>query len=105
MDSLQATRLWKSITTRLDLWGKLRGVDWRSVVDSLGQLSKVTKRRAGTPFSDADVFEGMLKAILSNSTKWAVISKIENQLGEVFSSYSLAAYAAMDAMECTGCTA
>jgi hypothetical protein len=89
MDKNRAIFLWAQIQFRLEAWHP----EWKSSVESLNQLSMARKRKAEVPFSDAEIFEGMLKAVLSNATNWQRVMENLSVLPELFSDFSLASYA------------
>ena len=93
-----AKALWLRIMAKLDHGpnGAVEQWNWRARIDGLGQLAQSAKRRQNLPFSDTDVFEAMLKAILSNSTDWSRVERFLGDLPELFSDYSLSEFAKRD---------
>ena len=85
-------KLWARTLTRLDSWD----ATWRNKIVSLGQIDMLKKRQAGLRFSDDEIFEGMLKSVLSNSTNWQIVKDNMVHFPAIFESYSLAAYATKD---------
>ena len=81
--------LWQNIESSLD--SGLKG--WRSRVDDFGQVAAVRERAAGRAWSDDETFEGLLMAVLSNNTDWSRIERIQTDLAELFSGFSLKSYA------------
>lgn len=92
MNDLQAQRLWSIIQSALDK-GK---PTWRVQLDALDQIPKAEKRKQKIIFSDADIFEGLLRSLLSNSVDWSKIQEIQDHLPELFEGYSFADYANKD---------
>lgn len=90
--------LWTKIVTSLGRGPNPPEINWnwRERVVGLDQLSKATKRIDGILFSDADVFEALLKSVLSNSTDWSRVKRIEEELSDLFFGFSLDAYAQAD---------
>lgn len=87
--------LWLNIENRLDT--TLPG--WRSRVDSFDQVAAVKDRAAGRIWSDDKTFEGLLLAVLSNNTDWSKIERIQSELAELFSGFSLKSYAELPVCE------
>lgn len=84
-----AYSLWNQIVVLLDSWRS----DWRSEIELLNQQPKARKRRRGEVFEDNEIFEGMLKAVLSNSTDWRRVESVMDRLPELFCNFSLSQYA------------
>jgi hypothetical protein len=99
MNSGEEKALWSHIVGKLDQGRDKSGnsLNWRERIDGLGQLDKSKKRREGRLFSDDDVFEAMLKSLLSNSTDWSRVERVSQDLPKVFSNFSLSDYAKKDA--------
>ena len=85
--------LWRNIEDRLDT--SLPG--WRSRVDTFEQAAAVAARAAGRTWSDDETFKGLLLAVLSNNTDWSKIERIQAELAELFSGFSLKSYAELPA--------
>lgn len=81
--------LWNSIESRLDSWDS----KWRERIEELGQVEAVKKRISGTTWSDDEVFEAALMALLSSGIRWSKIEQIRPELRDIFSGFSLEAYA------------
>ncbi len=94
LDKQLADKLWSAILTHLDAWD----ANWQDKIVALGQMSQLEKRKSGATFSDDEIFEGMLKAVLSNATNWERVMANMDQLPPMFDAYSLAAYAKKDAL-------
>lgn len=94
-EKLDNPKLWCEIESCLDK----RLIDWRARILALSQVTAIEARKLGRRWSDADVFEGMLLAILSNSTDWSKVEAIRPQLKPLFSNFDLAAYARMSDTE------
>lgn len=67
--------------------------DWRQRASSLGQTQQNRRRDVEHQFSDDEVFEGLLLALLSNSTNWAVVERAIPALSRQFDNFSLGSYA------------
>ena len=87
--------LWQNIVSRLD--NSLPG--WRSRVDAFDQVAAVAKRAAGREWSDDETFRGLLLAVLSSNTDWSKIERIQGDLAELFSGFSLKSYAELPARD------
>lgn len=87
--------LWQTIEARLD--SSLEG--WRRRMDSFDQVAAVQARAKGRTWSDDETFKGLLLAVLSNNTDWSKIERIQADLAELFSGFSLYAYAELPACE------
>ena len=81
--------LWQRIESRLDS----ARPGWRRRLDGFGQIAAVEARAAGRAWSDDEVFEALLMAALSSNTDWSKIERIQAELPELFSGFSLASYA------------
>jgi hypothetical protein len=98
MELVEAKNLWAQIIDKLNRGGDRSGrpLDWESRIEGLGQLDKSNKRRQGVHFNDNDVFEAILKSMLSNSTDWRRVERVSAQLPELFCDFSLSDYAKRD---------
>jgi hypothetical protein len=83
--------LWKNIQLMLDL--RLTG--WRDRINSMGQTEAVESRQMGRTFTDSEVFQGIVKAVLSNSTDFSRIERIIQELHELFRGFDLNYYASL----------
>jgi len=83
--------LWNSIESRLDS----SCPEWRERIEGMGQVKAVKKRISGATWSDDEVFEASLMSLLSSSIDWSKIEKIRPELPDMFSGFSLEAYAAL----------
>ena len=81
--------LWNRIESRLES----SPLDWRERIRQLGQIEAVEQRDAGRTWSDDEVFEALLMAVLSSDTDWSNIERIQAELPDLFSGFSLASYA------------
>ena len=82
-------KLWKNIESRLD--SELPA--WRTRIEDLGQVPAVRNRSKGKSWTDEEVFEALLLAVLSSDTDWSKIEAIRPDLEKLFSGFSLEAYA------------
>jgi hypothetical protein len=98
MDIARSNHIWAQVCAKLDQRSDRSGnpLDWRARIEGLGQLDKSEKRRRGVPFTDNEVFEALLKSMLSNSTDWRRVERVFSDLPALFSDYSLADYAHKD---------
>lgn len=87
--------LWQNIESRLD--SSLLG--WRSRVDAFDQMAAVAARASGRAWNDSETFRALLLAVLSNNTDWSKIERIQDDLAELFSGFSLKSYAELPACE------
>ena len=87
--------LWNRIESRLE--SSLPG--WRERVDGLHQLDAVEARSKGRTWSDDAVFKAVLMAVLSSNTDWSKIERVQAELAELFSGFSLETYAALPESE------
>ena len=81
--------LWQRIESRLDS----ARPGWRGRLAGFGQSAAAKARAAGRAWSDNEVFEALLMAVLSNNTDWSTIERIQAELPELFPGFSLASYA------------
>jgi endonuclease III len=83
--------LWKCIERRLD-----DGLpEWRNEIDRLGQVPAVKKREEGGKWSDDEVFEGLVRSILSANTVWSKVERVLPELCTLLHDFSLSWYAAL----------
>lgn len=87
--------LWHNIELRLD--SSLKG--WRSLIDELDQVAAVEARSAGREWNDMETFRCLLLAVLSSNTDWSKVSRIQDDLGQLFSEFDLSSYAELPACE------
>lgn len=88
-DSHASVKLWHAIQDRLDRF--LPG--WTQQIEHFGQVAAVERREAGSLWTDNEVFEAVLRAVLSNNTDWAKVERILPELQDAFSGFSLCKYA------------
>ena len=87
--------LWNHIESRLGS----QLPRWRTRADELRQLDAVEDRMAGRTWSDDEVFEALLLAVLSSNTDWSKIERVRAELSDLFSGFSLKSYAALSEAE------
>ena len=87
--------LWKSIETRLDH----DLADWRGKIDCMGQVRSVEKREAGGAWGNDELFEALVRSILSANTDWAKVQRILPQLSALFHGFSLDWYSDLQPSE------
>ena len=83
--------LWHRVQARLDA----ALPSWRDTIEHFGQVAAAEQRSFGLHWSDDDVFESLLRAVLSNNTDWAKVEGVLPELREVFHGFSLSSYAGM----------
>jgi len=66
---------------------------WKQKIERLGQVAAVECREGGHHWSDNEVFEALLLAVLSNNTEWTKIERVLAQLRVKFSDFNLDKYA------------
>lgn len=84
--------LWQKIQSRLDETVE----DWQERVMNLGQIESIEDRNQGRSWDDAEIFEGLLLALLSGETVWSRIESIKHDMAEVFYGFNLADYATLE---------
>ncbi len=89
LDHHRAANLWHAIRNRLD-----RSLqNWTQRIEDLGQVAAVERREDGSHWDDDQVFEALLRAVLSNNTDWAKVERVLPELRDTFSGFSLRQYA------------
>ena len=81
--------LWNHIESRLDA----DLPEWRERVGGFGQLQAVKDRLAGRTWTDEEVFESVVLAVLSSNTPWSKIERVKDKLNGLFCGFSLEQYA------------
>src|ERR1019366_2020970 len=83
------SKLWASITERLNAWDET----WPAKVEALDQIGRVRDRRCGKIFNDEEIFEGVVKAVLSSATDWSRIQRLSpEELKQLFGGFDVAWY-------------
>lgn len=83
------------------LWGRIeeeleRGLPaWRNRIRHLAQVPAAEARELGQPLSDEQVFEGLVRSVLSNSTDFAKVERVLPDLVALFRGFDLRWYAAL----------
>ena len=87
--------LWNAIESRLDSCRPKWEEELRDVVKA------IEDREAGRAWRDDEVFEALLKAVLSSNTAWSKIEPVFHlqELRELFCGFSFEAYAALSPAE------
>ena len=81
------------------LWQRIEGhldssyPSWRRRVESFGQMAAVKSRATGRTWSDDEVFRALLLAVLSTNTDWSKVERVQGELADLFSGFSLDSYA------------
>jgi|GEM_PF-1237061 len=84
-----------------DLYNKILSImdsslpDWKERIKVGGQPSAVEAREKGYRFSGNQIFEAVVKAVLSNSTDWSKVERILPELTHLFKDFNLAYYSAL----------
>ena len=91
--------LWSRIDACLDS----RHEHWRERVEEFGQVRAVKDRSQGRVWTDDQVFEAMLLAVLSSNTVWSKVERVQADLSELFDNFSLEAYANQSDTEVDNC--
>lgn len=86
---VRVPEIWAAMTARLDAWNP----EWQIKINALGQIESLEKRRRGEEFTNNDVLEGIVKAVLSNSTDWSRVQRVLPELRNRFFNFDLAKYA------------
>jgi endonuclease III len=89
--------LWHRLQERMDQWNPA----WRDQVGGPAAEKSLARRRNGDPFSDDEIFEGLLLAVLSGNTRWSTVERIQAELTGPFEDFSLPAYADKTDVEVT----
>jgi len=87
--------LWTKICKTLDTMLP----NWRDRILQGGQVSAVEDRDRGYQFSDQKIFEGIVKAVLSNSTDWSKIERVLPELHNLFHDFDLHYYSMLDRVQ------
>jgi hypothetical protein len=83
--------LWQRIEQRLD-----EGLPrWQNDIDHLGQVTAVKKREGGSQWSDDEIFEGLVRSILSANTNWSKVESVLPALCTLFHGFSVLWYATL----------
>jgi endonuclease III len=69
--------------------------DWEERIKVGGQPSAVEAREKGYRFSDNQIFEAVVKAILSNSTDYSKVERVLPELTHLFKDFNLAYYSGL----------
>ncbi len=86
-----ATILWARIRQQLEEAEKTK--HWQNRIVSFEQVSAVEARRKGGTFADKELFSGLVRSVLSNSTDWSRIESMSANLQSLFCDYHIAACA------------
>jgi hypothetical protein len=87
--------LWQLIQTQLTT-----GVpDWRGRIEHYQQVSAVAARETGRQLDDKEIFEALVRSVLSNSTDWAKVERVLPQLTELFRGFDASWYESLPVAE------
>jgi len=70
--------------------------NWQTLILQAGQVTAVEARERGHQFSDNDIFKGIVKAVLSNSTDWSKIERVLPDLDDLFHNFDLHYYSTLN---------
>ncbi len=87
---IRRQQLWGAICARLDC----SEIEWRRVIDDMQQVSAAESREAGRVWTDSEVFEALLRGVLSNNTDWAKVERVIAELWDAFAGFDLGTFAA-----------
>ena len=87
--------LWSRIETRLDA----SLPDWQGRIDHFGQVEAVEERARGRTLADGEVFEALLRAVLSGATEWSKVERVLSELEHLFLDFDLCRYAQVTAAD------
>jgi hypothetical protein len=87
-DSDSRKSLWFRIEKRLDL----SLPDWRARIDHLGQVEAVEQRAHGRTWTDTEVFEALLRSVLSGATEWSKVERVLGALKHLFLDFDFCRY-------------
>lgn len=87
--------LWNTIKARLDTYLP----KWKEDPELIAVVAAIEEREAGRAWDDDEVFEGLLKAVLSGNTDWSKIKRVLPELPDLFCGFSLESYAALSSTE------
>lgn len=87
--------LWDKTRAQLD-----RGIpNWQEKIKSFGQIAAVENRENGKLWADNEIFEGVVKSILSANTDWAKIERVLPELRSVFHDFDLKYYTSLSTFD------
>ena len=81
-------RLWSRIQQVLDA----REPRWQQRIENMGQIASIEAREAGRRWTDSEVFEGIVRAVLSAQTDWAKVERVIPELTTLFEGFDLQHY-------------
>lgn len=81
--------IWDMLQRRLEAWHP----EWRSCIGGPASRYRLARRQRGERFSDAEIFEGLLLALLSGNTQWSTVERIHPELAGPFDKFSLGGFA------------
>jgi endonuclease III len=84
------------------LWEEIRNKlgselpNWEDRIIKLEQVVAVERRLRGETWSDPQVFEALLRALLSGNTDWSRVAKVQEDLQRVFCNFDFHQYANLE---------
>ncbi len=87
--------LWQRIEQRLEC----NRPQWRNDIDRLGQVSAVDRREGSSRWSDDEVFEGLVRSILSANSDWSKVERVLPELCTLLHGFSMSWYAALSPID------
>ncbi|TLD41700.1 MAG: hypothetical protein JETT_2061 [Candidatus Jettenia ecosi] len=85
-------RLWNKIFAQLDIGIR----NWQERIISFGQVTAVENREKGKRWTDHEIFEGIVKSVLSANTDWAKIERLLPELQSLFHDFAIDYYASLN---------
>lgn len=95
IETSKSIQLWNTVCSILNS----RLPKWRDRINNGGQVSAVEARENGYQFFDKEVFEGIVKAVLSNSTDWSKIERVLPELHTLFHDFDIEFYSGLTAQD------
>lgn len=92
MSMQEYKRLWQAICAGCDA----KRLDRVRLIEHLGQIQQIQARREGKRYSDAGIWEGAVKAILSNATEWRRVERTFDELEALLRGFDPAWYAELE---------
>ena len=83
--------LWQNIQRRLDN----SPLPWRERIAGFGQMAAKDRRTAGGTWTDQEVFEALVLAVLSSNADWSKVESVLPELATLFHRFDLGDYATL----------
>lgn len=88
-------KIWDRVQSLLDV----RMPKWRDLIEHFGQVRAIKERDDGKRWSDDQIQEALVRAILSSNTDWDKIERVLSELDSLFQGYSLKFYAQLSEVD------